>query len=146
MGKVVYNIFFHPLRSFPGPITHAASRIPYCIYLCTGRHPFHVHSLHARYGPVVRIAPDELAISGAGTAWKDIMYAPASPPCPQSHLPFERARLTSSPQGPPTRRCRVPEELALLQPRAGGRAKRHRVGAAPCPTASPTRACACRSR
>lgn len=114
MGKVVYNIFFHPLRSFPGPITHAASRIPYCIYLCTGRHPFHVHSLHARYGPVVRIAPDELAISGAGTAWKDIMYA----------IPPHISPLSTK---PPSLRTRQAYLLLLLLPRG------HQHGAAEFP-------------
>ncbi|KAH7065480.1 cytochrome P450 [Macrophomina phaseolina] len=68
LSKIIYNIFFHPLRAYPGPFTHAASRIPYCVHLCAGRLPFHVHELHARYGPIVRIAPDELAISGAGSA------------------------------------------------------------------------------
>ncbi|KAL2825499.1 cytochrome P450 [Aspergillus cavernicola] len=29
MTKVVYNLFFHPLSRFPGPRSHAISRIPY---------------------------------------------------------------------------------------------------------------------
>ncbi|GME23362.1 putative cytochrome p450 monooxygenase protein [Neofusicoccum parvum] len=73
LSKILYNILLHPLRRYPGPLTHAATRIPYCAHLCAGRLPFHIHALHARYGPIVRIAPDELSISGAGSAWKDIM-------------------------------------------------------------------------
>lgn len=36
-----------------------------------GRLPFHVAELHRRYGPVVRVAPDELAFSSP-QAWRDI--------------------------------------------------------------------------
>ena len=36
--------------------------------------PFAVFKLHARYGDVVRIAPDELSLIDPST-WKDIMTA-----------------------------------------------------------------------
>ncbi|KAH7043333.1 cytochrome P450 [Macrophomina phaseolina] len=70
--KIIYSIFLHPLRRFPGPLTHAATRLPYCVHLRRGNLPFHIHALHAAYGPVVRVAPDELTFSSLG-AWKDIM-------------------------------------------------------------------------
>ncbi|KAJ5272819.1 cytochrome P450 monooxygenase [Penicillium angulare] len=72
LGKALYNVFFHPLRSFPGPTLHAMSRIPYCWKLLRGTMPYDVLDLHKKYGDVVRIAPDELAFSNA-TAWKEIM-------------------------------------------------------------------------
>jgi len=67
-----YNLFFHPLRSFPGPLINRISRLPYCYELLAGTKPFSILYLHEKYGPVVRVAPDELAFADS-SAWKDIM-------------------------------------------------------------------------
>lgn len=72
LSHVCYNVFFHPLRKFPGPLWMGASRISYCYRLVTGRLPFDILELHRRYGEVVRIAPNELVFANA-QAWKDIM-------------------------------------------------------------------------
>ena len=72
ISGVIYNVFFHPLRSFPGPPTHIISRIPYCYNLLKGTLAFDVLRFHEKYGEVVRIAPDELAFCSP-SAWKDIM-------------------------------------------------------------------------
>ncbi|KAJ5216801.1 cytochrome P450 monooxygenase [Penicillium chermesinum] len=72
VGRAIYNAFFHPLAAFPGPTSHAMSRIPYCWKLLRGTMPYDILSLHERYGDVVRVAPDELAFSNS-EAWKDIM-------------------------------------------------------------------------
>ncbi|KAL1980637.1 hypothetical protein VTN96DRAFT_3888 [Rasamsonia emersonii] len=72
VGRAIYNVFFHPLSRFPGPISFAVSRIPYCYRLINGTLPFDMLGLHQKYGDIVRIAPDELAISHPD-AWKDIM-------------------------------------------------------------------------
>lgn len=72
LSHVCYNVFFHPLRKFPGPFWMGASRISYCYRLVTGRLPFDILELHRQYGEVVRIAPDELVFANA-QAWKDIM-------------------------------------------------------------------------
>ncbi|KAK2602625.1 hypothetical protein N8I77_009141 [Diaporthe amygdali] len=72
LSHVIYNVFFHPLRKFPGPFWMKASRISYCYRLVTGRLPFDVLELHRQYGEVVRIAPNELVFANA-QAWKDIM-------------------------------------------------------------------------
>ncbi|KAI3553090.1 cytochrome P450 [Colletotrichum abscissum] len=71
-AQVFYCLFLHPLRKFPGPIWMRTSRIPFCYKLLTGTLPFDMLDLHRRYGPVVRIAPDELAFHDS-RAWKDIM-------------------------------------------------------------------------
>lgn len=78
--QVVYNLFFHPLHAFPGPLLMRTSRVPYCMHLLSGRLPFAVLELHRQYGSVVRIAPDELVFADA-RAWKDIMghRAPGEP-------------------------------------------------------------------
>ncbi|KHN94126.1 cytochrome P450 ClCP1 [Metarhizium album ARSEF 1941] len=48
------------------------SRIPYLRSLLSGKHHVTVFQLHKKYGPIVRIAPNELAFSDA-EAWRDIM-------------------------------------------------------------------------
>jgi cytochrome P450 len=59
------------LRHFPGPQLCAAYRFPYVIENVRGRLPQKVLELHQKYGPVVRIAPNELAFAQA-EAWNDI--------------------------------------------------------------------------
>jgi cytochrome P450 len=49
-----------------------ATRLGYCYRMVRGTLPFDMLDFHKKYGPVVRIAPDELAFAHAG-AWKDIM-------------------------------------------------------------------------
>ncbi|KAK3385593.1 cytochrome P450 [Podospora didyma] len=68
---VIYNIFFHPLARFPGPLLYRATRFPYSSKLLRGKLPFAMLDLHRKYGPIVRIAPNELSISDP-QAWKDI--------------------------------------------------------------------------
>ncbi|KAB8205974.1 cytochrome P450 [Aspergillus parasiticus] len=71
LGMAIYNVYFHPLNRFPGPVSHAISRIPYFYRSVRGTLPFDMLKLHERYGDIVRIAPDELAFSHPD-AWKDI--------------------------------------------------------------------------
>jgi hypothetical protein len=60
--RVVYNIFFHPLRDWPGPRWAAATDF-FKLWIL---HTKQAHTLgikyHARYGPVVRAAPNLLAV------------------------------------------------------------------------------------
>ncbi|KAI9839536.1 MAG: hypothetical protein M1819_002162 [Sarea resinae] len=83
ISLAIYNVWFHPLASFPGPKAFAASRIPYLRLALTGRLVFTVAELHDRYGDVVRIGPDELSFINP-TAWKDI-YGHR-----QGHLSFQK--------------------------------------------------------
>ncbi|KAH8894276.1 isotrichodermin C-15 hydroxylase [Thozetella sp. PMI_491] len=69
--QIIYNIFFHPLRSYPGPYTRAASRLPYTISIFRGDVTHKVKELHDKFGPVVRIAPDSLSYT-CSQAWTDI--------------------------------------------------------------------------
>ncbi|KAB5539232.1 averantin oxidoreductase [Coniochaeta sp. 2T2.1] len=67
----IYNVYFHPLARFPGPFFAKISGI-YSIYgLFRGRWPMDVHALHLKYGPIVRLMPNELAFTDP-QAWKDI--------------------------------------------------------------------------
>ncbi|KAI0473336.1 cytochrome P450 [Xylariaceae sp. FL0804] len=88
-----YALFLHPLREFPGPVTHRVSWLPRQYHLVRGELPFHVAALHARYGPVVRITPDELAIS-TPRAWRDIYghRSSAEPELPKSERFYRMAK------------------------------------------------------
>lgn len=66
-----YNIFLHPLRRFPGPLINRASVLPKLYFLSRGRLVYHVKDVHTQYGPVVRIAPNELSFTDP-QAWEDI--------------------------------------------------------------------------
>ncbi|KAL1963922.1 hypothetical protein VTN77DRAFT_7728 [Rasamsonia byssochlamydoides] len=68
---VIYNIFFHPLRRFPGPTLWAATRLPWCWYQFHGRLNHQLLKLHIQYGHTVRVAPNELSFTN-DTAWKTI--------------------------------------------------------------------------
>ena len=60
----VYRLKFHPLAKFPGPKLAALSRW-YEFYhevIREGQFTFHTQELHRKYGPIVRITPDELHI------------------------------------------------------------------------------------
>lgn len=71
ISNVVYNLFFHPLARFPGPLLMRISRIPYIIKFVKGLLPYHVVELHKQYGEIIRVAPDELAFANPA-AWNDI--------------------------------------------------------------------------
>jgi cytochrome P450 len=71
MTSAIYFIFFHPLSKFPGPKLWAISRLPWAFTVIRGDLWQTLGKLHDRYGPVVRIAPDELTTISPN-AWKEI--------------------------------------------------------------------------
>lgn len=85
VGIIVYNLFFHPLRHFPGPFWHRASRLPWAIRHARGEQAFHTQRLHDQYGPVVRIGPNHLSFTNP-QAWKDIYGNRAGGEMPKSKL------------------------------------------------------------
>lgn len=70
--KTIYNIYFHPLAAFPGPISRKASRLPWTLSMLNNRSIYEINDLHNKYGPVVRIAPEELSVQDLHV-WRDIM-------------------------------------------------------------------------
>jgi hypothetical protein len=68
---VINNVFFHPLRRFPGPKIAAATPLYYIFWSSIGRRHRIDSYLHTKYGEVVRTAPDRLSFLG-DDAWKDI--------------------------------------------------------------------------
>jgi hypothetical protein len=61
----IRNLYFHPLSKFPGPKIAAVSHLWYAYVMHRGVAPIEMSKLHKRYGPVVRVAPDELSFSSA---------------------------------------------------------------------------------
>jgi len=64
-STVVYRRFFHPLAGIPGPFLPAVTRlyIWYWNVLQDGQFYRRIEALHARYGPVVRIGPNEVHLA-----------------------------------------------------------------------------------
>jgi hypothetical protein len=61
MYHAINNLYFHPLSHFPGPTAAAITRWWKAWVECVQGKSF-CHELerqHARYGPVIRIAPNE---------------------------------------------------------------------------------------
>ncbi|KAA8566069.1 hypothetical protein MFRU_039g00150 [Monilinia fructicola] len=61
----LYRITFHPLASFPGPKL-AGMTLWYEFYydfFLRGRYVFKVKEMHEKYGPIVRVTPDELHVN-----------------------------------------------------------------------------------
>ncbi|KAH6654810.1 cytochrome P450, partial [Truncatella angustata] len=59
----IYNIYFHQLSGYPGPTLAAASDWWYARSYTSGHWHDIIQSLHQKYGPVVRIAPNDLSFS-----------------------------------------------------------------------------------
>ncbi|PLB51033.1 cytochrome P450 [Aspergillus steynii IBT 23096] len=63
---ILYNLSpLHPLHQFPGPKRAAASYVyeAYYDWIRLGRYTNEIRRMHERYGPIVRINPDELHCS-----------------------------------------------------------------------------------
>lgn len=59
----LYRLFYHPLSCVPGPRLAAVSTIWYVYHARNGRMLQLGKTLHVRYGPVVRVSPNEVWIS-----------------------------------------------------------------------------------
>ncbi|KAF2691688.1 cytochrome P450 [Lentithecium fluviatile CBS 122367] len=59
--QILQRRFFHPLRSVPGPRTNSISELPAALNLIKGNQHVYYRSLHEKYGPVVRVSPNELS-------------------------------------------------------------------------------------
>jgi hypothetical protein len=70
-----YRTYLHPLSSIPGPILYRLTSLPLYIHSYLGRESSVITSLHAQYGPIVRIGPNEVVIAD-GAALPQI-YTPS---------------------------------------------------------------------
>lgn len=63
VAKSIYRLTLHPLAEYPGPLLSKITSLSIWYQATTGdRHLYHLHE-HQRYGPVVRIAPNQLSFS-----------------------------------------------------------------------------------
>lgn len=67
--KVITGAFFGPLSKIPGPKLWAISRLPRMYMEWQGEEAAGVAALHKKYGPVVRLAPNEVSFAGGAQAW-----------------------------------------------------------------------------
>ncbi|KAL3483005.1 cytochrome P450 [Aspergillus germanicus] len=78
----IYNLYFHPLKDFPGPFLARASLLWRFIHTSTGKIHLSIADLHQKYGPIVRVSPNELSF-GSNESWKAIYGHPiAGTPLP----------------------------------------------------------------
>ncbi|KAF5019939.1 hypothetical protein F66182_8036 [Fusarium sp. NRRL 66182] len=63
ISNSIYNLYFHPLRKFPGPKLSAISIIPYIRMFLSGHSHREIRELHQKYGPIVRIGPNDLSLN-----------------------------------------------------------------------------------
>ncbi|KAJ5780592.1 Cytochrome P450 [Penicillium paradoxum] len=83
VGWIIYNLYFHPLASFPGPKANAATSLPFFRSVLGGSLPMDAQKLHEKYGDAVRIAPNEVTFINQD-AWKDIFsIRPGKPQRPK---------------------------------------------------------------
>ncbi|OQV06977.1 hypothetical protein CLAIMM_11473 [Cladophialophora immunda] len=85
LAWVVYTQLFHPLSRIPGPFWGSVSRLWQVYHISSGRIEYVQRELHKRYGPVVRIAPDEVLCSDP-EAIKTV-YPSQSPPVKTNFYP-----------------------------------------------------------
>ncbi|CCC09088.1 hypothetical protein SMACR_03083 [Sordaria macrospora] len=66
--RAAYNRYASPLRKYPGPCLASCSRLWKVLSTARGRtHLDHI-ALHRKYGPVVRIAPNEVSVASPEAA------------------------------------------------------------------------------
>jgi Cytochrome P450 len=66
--RILYKRYATPLRHYPGPFLASFSRLWKVISIASGHTHLDFIELHRKYGPVVRIAPNELSIASPEAA------------------------------------------------------------------------------
>jgi cytochrome P450 len=74
----IYRLFLSPLAAIPGPKLAALSRWYECYYdiVQPARYTFKIQELHSRYGPIVRISPNEVSFSDPEAV--SLVFAPGA--------------------------------------------------------------------
>ncbi|KAI0908973.1 cytochrome P450 [Ustulina deusta] len=115
-----YRLYFHPLAKFPGPKLGAATHWYEAYYDIFsqggGQWTFQIRRLHERYGPIVRINPDEIHIDDV--EYYDVVFCNSAPNRPIDKTEKFRYRFS------------VPE--ATVQTGLAEVHRRRRAAIAPC--------------
>ncbi|KAA8568678.1 hypothetical protein EYC84_007681 [Monilinia fructicola] len=100
---VIYRVLFHPLRRFPGPFAAKLTKLSHVWRLRgTSDNYLQAHRLHATFGDIVRVGPNELSIVKPGAVkalmgqgskctkspWYDVVGLPHT----TTHLERDRVR------------------------------------------------------
>lgn len=91
--RCLYNVFFHPLRDFPGPKLWTSSFLFRHLAAMRGELDWSLKAFHQKYGEVVRFSPEELSFT-CEEAWKDI-YGHKSTPLIKDPLIYNSVKLGS---------------------------------------------------
>ncbi|KAL0933780.1 cytochrome p450 oxidoreductase [Colletotrichum truncatum] len=68
LGHILRTRYLSPLRRYPGPFLASITRLWKVIITSSGRSNLHHIALHRKYGPVVRIAPNEVSLASPDLA------------------------------------------------------------------------------
>ncbi|KAK5997021.1 Cytochrome P450 monooxygenase dtxS2 [Cladobotryum mycophilum] len=72
IAMIIHNVWFHPLSKFPGPTLMAAFYFPFLWHsYLKGDMARRAAELHRKYGSVVRVSPNHLAVDG-DVAWPEV--------------------------------------------------------------------------
>ncbi|PVI04792.1 cytochrome P450 [Periconia macrospinosa] len=94
---IIYNLFFHPLAHVPGPFLWTMTRLRFVLSMNSGNLVPDLQRLHAKYGDVVRTAPNDVSFARK-EAWEQIYGAR-----PTGELPYYKNPIYfKSPPGQPT--------------------------------------------
>ena len=58
-----HRLYIHPLKSYPGPLLARLTSLPDLYHAYRGDKHIHFLRLHAKYGPVVRFAPNSISVN-----------------------------------------------------------------------------------
>ena len=76
VARLVYRLYLHPIAHIPGPLLPKLTSLWLYYHAYIGDEASVIHRLHAQYGPLVRVAPNEVDISDADA----IHPIPGAPP------------------------------------------------------------------
>ncbi|KAF9880386.1 cytochrome p450 oxidoreductase [Colletotrichum karsti] len=68
IGNILRTRYLSPLRRYPGPFVASTTRLWKVITTASGRSHLKHITLHRKYGPVVRIAPNEVSVASPEAA------------------------------------------------------------------------------
>ncbi|KAK4955890.1 hypothetical protein LTR10_006829 [Elasticomyces elasticus] len=96
LSIIAYNLLLHPLRSYPGPLLYRALPFFLDYQTYTGTLIRTTAALHVKYGPVVRMSPNQLSFT-SGQIYQDVWAHKAGHP----EWPKDPMRGNKPPNGLP---------------------------------------------